>query len=80
MLFNTEIELGLSNRPNKWVNHKTLYTDDGGEALYLYANICCPASQLIQADTDDELKEKIEAMRNNFKDETWLNENLYPYI
>ena len=80
MLFHTELELGLSNTPGRWVNTHTYYFDDGAEALYWYANTPNPASQLITAEDDEELKAKCGEMILNYQDESWLNTNLYPYL
>ena len=80
MFFSTEIELGMSNTPGKWVNYRTFYTDDGSLALYTYANTPNPASQLIVADDEYELKSKIGEMILNYQDDDWLNQNLYPYL
>ena len=80
MFFETEVELGVSDNPNKWVNTKNYYYDNGREALECYANTPCPASQFIEAEDDFELKCKMGEMMNNFRDEKWLEENLYPYL
>ena len=80
MLFYTEIELGVSSTPNKWINTENYYFDNGTEALMTYAEIPCPASQLIEAEDDFELKCKMGEMILNFQNQKWLDENLYPYI
>lgn len=80
MLFNTEIELGISNKPNKWVNTRNIYYKDGFSALEAYANTPNPASQLIDARTAEELEQKMEEMLVNFTDEKWLEEQLYPAL
>lgn len=80
MFFSTELELGLSNAPGRWINTGIYYTDDGVKALSKYANTPNPASQLIVADDEYELKSKIGEMILNYQDEDWLNENLYPYL
>ena len=64
---------------NKYVNIKNLRYGDGKEALNAYANTPCPASQLIQADTEEELLEKIADMRDNFEDKDWVDRNIYPF-
>ena len=48
--------------------------------LDAYANTMCPASQLFEADSEEEIKEKIEELKKNFQDELWLEENIYPFI
>ena len=80
MLFETELELGVSSHPGKWVNTKNYIYDNGAQALDAYANTPCPASQLIQAEDDYELKCLMGKMILNYQDENWLNENLYPYL
>lgn len=81
MLFDTERNLRISEDPTKWVHMKTLKFGNRGDlALYSYANIPNPASQLIDALSEEELEEKELQMIENFKDQNWLNENIYPYI
>ena len=81
MLFDHELNLGISQDPTKWVHMKTLKFGNRGDlALYAYANIPNPASQLIEGLSKEELKEKELQMIENFKDQNWLNENIYPYI
>lgn len=80
MCFSTEMELGLSNTPEKWVNTHNYKFDNATEALYYYAEIPNPASQLIDADSEDELNNKMEEMKVNFTSKDWLNEHLYPYL
>lgn len=72
MLFDTELHLGISTNPNKWVNYKNLYFSSGALALNTYANIPCPASQLIDGETEQDLLDRMEEMINNFSDEEWL--------
>ena len=80
MLFETEINLGVSVTPNKWVNYRNIYFDNGIEALDCYANTCCPASQLVDGADDYELQCKMGEMMLNYMDEEWLNKNLYPFM
>ena len=80
MFFNTELELGISQEPNKWVNTGLLVYDSGLQALEAYANIPNPASQLIDAPTIEELNTKCIDMLHNFQNKQWLENNLYPYI
>ena len=49
-------------------------TTDYNLAMNLYAETPCPASQLVEANSWEELDEKIEEMKNNFKDPKWVNE------
>lgn len=80
MLFETELKLGISSTPNKWVNTANYIFENGLEALNAYANTPCPASQLIEAEDDYELKCKMGEMMLNYQNEEWLNENLYPFL
>ena len=80
MLFETEITLGLSNNPNRWECVAVKYYDNGTRALDAYANIPNPASQLIDGRTEEELLRNAEKMMESMKNETWLNQNLYPYL
>lgn len=80
MLFNTELELGISNTPNKWVNSGIAFFKDGISALNAYSNTPNPASQIIDAESTEELAQKMEDMIQNYKDNKWLEENLYPYL
>ena len=81
MLFDHERNLGISQDPTKWVHMKTLKFGNRGDlALYAYANIPNPASQLIDALSEKELEEKEMQMIENFKDQNWLDKNIYPYI
>lgn len=80
MLFNTEFELGISNTPNKWVNVKNYKFNDGQSALDFYTNTPNPASQLIDATSEEELESKMNDMLQNYNDQKWLEENLYPYL
>ena len=80
MLFETELELGVSNSPNKWVNTHNQYFNNRLDALNYYAWTPNPASQLIESNDDFELECKMGEMMLNYRDEKWLNENLYPYI
>lgn len=81
MLFETEKTLGISENPNKWINTKTMdFKNDGEKALFMYCNIPNPASQLLDAESEEELEQQKLQMLQNFNDQNWLNENLYPYI
>ena len=80
MLFETEIDLGISNNPNRWECIRTRYFTNGMLALEAYANTPNPASQLIDAKTKEGLKLSALETIQDMKDEKWLNENLYPYL
>lgn len=45
-----------------------------------YANTMCPASQFIEADTQEEFDRKVEEMKNNFADDEWVKENIDHYL
>ena len=49
-------------------------TTDYKFAMDLYAETPCPASQLVEADSWEELDEKIEEMKKNFSNPEWVNE------
>lgn len=81
LLFDTELNLGISNNPTKWVHMKTLNFGDRGDlALNAYANIPNPASQIISAATEEELNQLEQEMIQNYQNQEWLNVNLYPYL
>jgi len=76
MFFNTEFELGISANPYAWINTGNIVTLNGFEALEIYANTPNPASQILDAESIEELTDKMLEMNKNFKDEKWL-EKLY---
>ena len=80
MEFETEISEGISNCPNKWVNTKSSIFDSGANALLYYAERPCGWSEILQAETDDELKALMEEMNNNMNDINYLDTHVYPYI
>ena len=80
MLFYSEFEMGISQNPNKWVHLRTIRYDNGFEALEAYANTPCPASQLIRAVDEEDLKVQEDEMRRNFQDQQWLETVLYPCL
>lgn len=80
MLFDTEINLGVSSTPNKWVNTKNVYFDNGVDALKYYVETYTPAIEIIEAKDDYELQCKMGEMMINYTNDNWLNENLYPYL
>lgn len=66
--------------PHVYLCTNKRYFNNGVDALSYYANTPCPASQLLDANTEEELNDKITEMIINYQDENWLNENLYPYM
>lgn len=49
-------------------------TTDHSLAMNLYAETLCPASQLVEANSWEELDNKIEEMKKNFNNPEWVNE------
>lgn len=47
-------------------------TTDYNLAINLYAETPCPASQLVEADSWEELDNKIEEMKKNFSNPEWI--------
>ena len=58
----------------EWINTHNEYFRNGVLALDYYANTPCPASQLIDAETIEELAAARNQMLLNFKDEQFLKE------
>ena len=71
---------GVLIHPNRWVNIENKYFDNGSEALNYYTNYGSQFSELIDADDMYELKCKMGEMMLNYRDEEWLNKNVYPRI
>lgn len=65
----------MDERPEdgEFVLGNIIRTTDAAYALGLYSETPCPASQLIEADSREELEAKIEEMKENFKNEEWVN-------
>lgn len=83
MMFFSASELGIPAEVAgnmAWLNTRNLYFDNITKALDCYANTRCSASQLISADTPEELEMKKQRMLDNFSNAEWLNKNLYPYL
>lgn len=79
MLFFRGYEIDLPNG-DTWINVRNISYPSYQAALDAYTSIPCPASQLIEAETEEELKTKMNQMKVNFQDHKWLEENLYPYL
>lgn len=76
-----EEQLKLHNLTgNEWVNVHNIPFEDHLAALNAYANIQCPASQLISAHSREDLTQKMNQMVLNYQNKEWLDENLYPYL
>lgn len=81
MLFYTAGELAEETLPsNAYLLKDIHYFDNGIEALNEYANTKCPASQLIEGNTKEELEENILKMIINYSDNEWINKNLFHYL
>ena len=80
MTFETEMDLGISNTPNRWECTGVRYFTNGTMALETYANVPNPASQLVDARTEEGLVGEAMKTLDNMKDEAWLDRNLYPYL
>lgn len=76
MTFNTELELGLSNKPYAWINSSSTVTVNGKEALSLYAHSDVPMTKIIDAESFEELNEKMIEMTNNFKNPFYVEKQL----
>lgn len=75
--FDTELSLGLSNKPNQWVNTNTYETRDGAKALYKYIYSDAASVQLFTADDAYSLHAMIGEMILNYMDEAWVDKNVY---
>ena len=64
----------MDERPEEgdYVLGNIVRTTDSLTALTLYSEIPCPASQLIEANSEEELEAKIEEMKHNFKNSEWI--------
>lgn len=83
MMFFSASELGIPRGIpgyTPWVNTRNFFFEDISSALDCYANTRCSASQLISASSMQELEAKKQQMLDNYSDEKWLEENLYPYM
>lgn len=65
----------MDERPEEgdYVLGNIVRTTDSLTALTLYSEIPCPASQLIEANSEKELEAKIQAMIQNFKNPKWVS-------
>lgn len=72
----------MDERPkdSDFVLGNIIRTTDSLVALSLYSETRCPASQLVEANSEEELEAKIEEMKQNFKNNDWLETNLYPCL
>lgn len=75
-----EIGIDTDTITEPFIYHNTVVFNNKTDQLNCYANTICPASQLLEANTEKELKEKIQKLRDNFRNNEWLEKNLYPYL
>lgn len=80
LLLFDENEFFTYNNNDNFIFSGVRYFTDAKMALDAYANTPCPASQLVDGETQDELYQNIIQMINNMKDESWKKINLYPYL
>lgn len=73
MEFKTEFEVGLSSKPYEWVNSYSFITLDGAEALHKYIFNTNPMTEIIDAESFEELNEKMINMTNNYKNKNYIN-------
>lgn len=76
MLFESEMVLGISEHDDRYMLIREIDVDDGMTALNLYANIPNPASQLISAESAEELKQLKDKRILEMQDPIWVNENI----
>lgn len=76
LFFDTELNLGRSFNPNKWVNYLTKYYEDGKQALRDFLDVNSITTQLISADTDEELEKERKKVVRKFKSDKWIDKLL----
>lgn len=79
MKFENDRDLGISDNPYKYNNTNNIILFNGLHALAIYANTPCPASQLIDADSLEELQIKMNEMVENFNNHEFI-QHLYDYM
>ena len=67
-------------KDDEFILTNTIITENHTTALDTYANTCCPASVLLEAETRKELDDKIVQTTKNYKNKEWLETNLYPVL
>lgn len=75
-----EIGIDADVTTEPFIYRNTAVFNNKTDQLNCYANTMCPASQLLEANTEKELKEKIRKLRDNFRNNEWLEKNIYPYL
>lgn len=74
-----------SNIPEEYrnvtfINTGICITQDHSSALNIYANTPNPASQLLEAETAEDLKDMIERRKIEMNDNTYLDMCVWPYL
>ena len=70
----------FENCGGKYIHTCNQIFTDGAMALLAYAETPCPASQLVSAETKEELREEMDLMIKNMKDDKWVEKNIDPYV
>ena len=65
---------------DQYINTYNAYFHSGPLALNYYANTPCPASQLIDAETIEDLVKQRNEMLINMNTPEYLEEHVYPYL
>ena len=76
MTFNTEFEMGLSNKPYEWVNSSNTVTLDGVLALYTYIHSDNPMTKIVDGESFEELNKNMIEMTNNFKNPFFVEKEI----
>ena len=83
MQFFRESEIGagyIDDSTDQYINTYNAYFHSGSLALDYYANTPCPASQLIDAETIEDLVKQRNEMLINMNTPEYLEEHVYPYL
>lgn len=81
IFYHSHEELGIKDKSPFRFNARSEYrTLDSRNAFNIYANTQCPASELIQAHSQEELEGLIAQSKKNHLDPDWTKENLIPYL
>lgn len=66
----------MNERPKDYdyILGNVIITENFSRALFLYSETKCPASQIVEAGSYDELYAKMEEMENDFKNPEWVKE------
>ena len=76
LYFDTELNLGRSFNPNKWVNYRIDYYDDGTKALYDCRKADRLKAYLVSGSSDEELQKEIKRIKRNFHSDKWIANRL----